>query len=277
MRFQTRLFLMWSVCVLLLWAGTWWPVRHAIEGSFGKLADDGFSATRRDLRSQQAERVRSMRQAAAMLMNIPELRALIAEHNFEVSSENLASLQERLDNLAGIVGVSFVCVLDSRGNVIAQNSGSPWKTLPELKQYLAGSPQGNGMVRTIFQCAGRSTQSAWADAVGMWAWRGRLFQTVGVPLVFNSDADAAPAADGGLIMAVPLTDELASGLAQSHQCEVSFLTPSESSRGAARRACCRAAHMEWLGRPRVRSVARRRLLPLVDRQTRRSLLEGNCR
>ncbi|HET6247285.1 MAG TPA: ATP-binding protein [Tepidisphaeraceae bacterium] len=224
MRFQTRLFMIWGLVVLLLWAGTWWPVRHAIDASFSQLAADEFSATRRDLHAQEAERVRSMRQAAAMLMNIPELRALIAEHNFEVSSENLASLQERLDNLAGIVRVDFVCVLDSRGNVIAQNSGSPWKTLAELNDYLARSPQGNAMVRRVFQGAAGSAKAVSPDAFGKWSYQGRLLQAVGVPLVFNSDADSAPAADGGLIMAAPVTDDIARGLAQSHKCEVSFLS-----------------------------------------------------
>ena len=122
--------------MLLLYGATYFPVLRSIESSFDRVASHAFSETQRDLNTLAVERVRGMRQVADMVMNIPELRALIAEHNFEVSAENLASLQERLDNLAGIVGVNFVCVLDARGSVIAQNHVSPWKTLPDLQSFL---------------------------------------------------------------------------------------------------------------------------------------------
>ena len=188
------------------------------------MAAHGFAAARGDLHRKQAERVREMRQAAAMVMNIPELRALIAEHNFEISSENLESLQERLDNLAVVVGVNFVCVLDARGNVIAQNHKSPWKTVAELNAYLKTSPQGTAMVNTVFRSDWGSARPVAADAFGMWPCQGRLLHVVGVPLVFSSDAGGASAVDGGLLMAAPVTDDLAADLAQSHDCQVTFLT-----------------------------------------------------
>ncbi len=100
--------------------GTLWPVQRIIRARFDKMARDEFADTRQSLESERAERVSRIREAGAMVMNIPELRALIAEHNFELLPENLTSLQERLDNLRDVAEVNFVCVLDAHGDLIAR-------------------------------------------------------------------------------------------------------------------------------------------------------------
>ena len=144
MRLRTKLFLTWGGLVLMLWAGTLWPVQRTIASNFANVASEGFAGTKQSLDAVQAERVKRMRQACWLVMNIPELRALIAEHNYELSADNLSSLEERLDSLTDMIGVSFVCVLDNRGNLIAQNRQSPWPTLKGLQDYFAQSPQAGG-------------------------------------------------------------------------------------------------------------------------------------
>src|ERR1700722_18385606 len=136
MRLRNKLFIVCAAVVLLLWAGAWYPVQRVIQSSSDRMAASEFAGARRTLESLQAQRLDKMRQACSLVMNIPELRALIAESNFEIAPENVASLQERLDSLSKIVGVNFFCVLDQRGALIAQNHESPWSSLPELAGYL---------------------------------------------------------------------------------------------------------------------------------------------
>ncbi len=50
----------------------------------------------------QAERLKQMRQACWLVMNIPQLRALIAEESAELSHSNVESLTERLDGLSEV-------------------------------------------------------------------------------------------------------------------------------------------------------------------------------
>src|SRR6185312_5646944 len=219
MRLRTKLFVVWGGVVLLMLAGTLWPVQHTIRSSFDGITARGFAGTRRSLQSFQAERVGRMRQAGVLLMNIPELRALIAEQNFEISSDNLASLQERLDSLRDLVGASFICVLDGRASLIAQNHGSPWATLSDVAQYVRKSPQSQALIRRLF-AGGNSAQGEY----GLWTFQGKLYQVVSIPLVFGQpSANQSAPPDGALIMAVALTDELAADLGKSHGCEVSFL------------------------------------------------------
>jgi signal transduction histidine kinase/DNA-binding NarL/FixJ family response regulator len=219
MQFRTKLFLTSSSIVLLLWAGAWWPIQRMVSANFDRMANDNFTGTRQSLHSMQVEQIDRMRQAGKMVMNIPELRALIAENNTEVSTENMASLQDRLDNLAGIVESQFICVLDNRGTLIAQNSTSPWKNLAGLKEFLAASKQASPLVRRIF---GRSQDAG--EQYGLWLFDGQLYQVVGLPLLFNEDAGGAGHPDGALIMASPVTTDLATRLGKSHNCEISFLS-----------------------------------------------------
>ena len=74
MRFRTKLFMTSSLVVLLLWAGTLWPIQRLIAANFDRVDNDNFSGTRRSLASLQAEQVNHMRQAGSLVMSIPELR-----------------------------------------------------------------------------------------------------------------------------------------------------------------------------------------------------------
>jgi signal transduction histidine kinase/CheY-like chemotaxis protein/HPt (histidine-containing phosphotransfer) domain-containing protein len=222
MPFRIKLFISSGVVVLLLWAATLWPIQRMIASNFDQMANDNFSGTRRSLASLQVEQVNHMRRAGSLVMNIPELRALIAEHNFEVSADNLASLQERLDNMATIVGSRFICVLDSRATLIAQNSASPWPNVPALRNYISGSPQAAPFVNRLFVSKAAASQDAGAD-YSLWVYQGKMYQVVGLPLLFSSDPTEAAHPDGALIMASPITQELSTNLAASHNCQITFL------------------------------------------------------
>ncbi len=266
MRLRTKLLLSWGLLVVLLWAGTLWPLQHTIAANFAQMSAAEFDGTRRGLAALQTEHVQRMRQACRLIMTIPGLRALIAEQNIEISSENRSSLDERLDSLADTTGVNFVCVLDSAGRLVAQNRQSPWPTLGGLHDYLVDSPQAMALVQRVF----RRQPGESSDAFGIWASNGALFHVVGVPLIFGGGDDAARA-DGALIIATSIDDDLALELGTSHHCDVSFLAGgravasslSPAMRGALRDVPARRTTepFEWnlQGRP-----YRCSLEPLID-------------
>src|ERR1051325_3199379 len=111
MRLRTRLFLTWAAIMPLLWMPAFWSIRHTVQSRLDQMAREAFEATRQGLQGMQKQHVAQMRQAGRLVMSIPELRALIAEQNYELSAENLTSLQERIDSLEELVGASFVSVL----------------------------------------------------------------------------------------------------------------------------------------------------------------------
>src|SRR6267142_5458854 len=169
MRLRTKLFLAWGSLMLVLWAATLWPVQRTIASNFDRVADEGFAGTRRSLDAVQAERLKQMRQACWLVMNIPELRALIAEQSSELSSTNLESLTERLDALSEMIGVNLVGVLDNRGTLIAENHGSPWATVEALSRHLVRSPQASALVKRVFQPGTASPEPTHAySTFGMW-------------------------------------------------------------------------------------------------------------
>ncbi len=188
MRLRTKLLLWWGILVVLLWAGSLWPVQWTIESNFARVASEGFDGTKRSLNALQKEREERMREACRLIMSIPELRALIAEHNFEVRAENTVSLEERLDNLTATIGVNFVCVLDDHRHLIAQNHQSPWRACPASQNYLTQSPQANSLVRNVFAAAGKPADKTAGDAFGLWQYQGRLYQVVGLPPRFLAAA-----------------------------------------------------------------------------------------
>src|SRR5882724_6906142 len=110
MRFRTKLFLSWGTLVLILWAGSVWPVKYTIQSSFEGMVSENFASARQSLQSLATERVNRMRQACWLLMNIPEVRASVSEQGQESTPENLASLNQRLNELTDIVGVNFICI-----------------------------------------------------------------------------------------------------------------------------------------------------------------------
>jgi signal transduction histidine kinase/DNA-binding response OmpR family regulator len=218
MRLRTKFFIVCGGVVLLLWGLTWWPVQRIQRSASDRMAASAFAGATQTLRTVQAQRLGQMKQACALVMNIPELRALIAESNFEIAPENIASLQERLDGLSRIVGVSFVCVLDQRGSLIAQNHGSPWTSLAELKDFLRDSKESDAMLRGLF-----SPSLVRESQEGLWVHRGTIYHVVGMPLVFSAADEQAAQTDGALIMATPITDQFARELGKDHGVEVSFL------------------------------------------------------
>src|SRR5258707_12413133 len=121
MRFRTKIFVGWAALTLALWGGTFFAIRHSVEQSFNRMAEEPFAGINRGLHHLYVERVSSMRQACDLMVNIPELRALIAEQNSELTSENQASLRERLDYISGIVGATFIYAVDKHGVPVAQN------------------------------------------------------------------------------------------------------------------------------------------------------------
>ncbi len=228
------MFLVWGGFATVLLTGASLAVQHTLEANFTNLSSQALFATRQSVHAMQDERVKRMQQASSLVMNNPELRALIAEHTDEFSPDNLASLEERLDSMARMLDAGFVCVLDDRGNAIAQSHGSPWPNVPDLRQYLSKSVEADALIRGLFAPKAKSP-SATADKspgnYGLWVVNGRLMQTVGVPLIFeNEDADssrAVVAPEGALIVGAPITNGQADELASSRGCELTFLTGGE--------------------------------------------------
>ncbi len=224
MRFRTKLFIAWGILVLVLWISTFWPVHRTISSSFSRVASEAFTGTKQSLRGLQAEQISRMRQACILVMNIPELRALIAKSTAELTADNLESLQERLDNLSHVVAVPSIFVLDGHGKLIAQSQHSPWDTLPRLQNYLTRSPQAHALITRLYNTSDDANTAFDQAQYGIWPVGGQLYQVVAVPLTFQSQgAGTHTSAEGALIMATPLTDQLAAELAKRHNCVVSFL------------------------------------------------------
>ncbi len=251
MQFRTKLFLAWALTVLIPLAAIALPLTQALRRSFEHGAEISFAGTNQSLAGVQAARVSQMRQAGVLVMSIPELRALIAESSIELSKSDLLSLQERLDYLAGQMDVSFLCVLDARGGLVAQNHHSPWNSPVDLQRYASQAAQPQALVQKLYaQQTPRSSANACEE--GLWVYNGGIYEVVGIPLVFADAQPGDPPAriDGALIVAVPLTDQTARDLSQRHDCQISFLAEGRtlaSSLPADRRADLEKAyaHANW--------------------------------
>jgi len=167
-----------------------------------------------------------MRQACSLVVNIPDLRALIAEHGSELVPENAADLEERLDYITSVVGVSFTGALNSREAVVCQSQGSPWSTLDAINDFLDSSPEARAFREQLFHPAHDSAPGRPRGLDSDWVYRGRLYHVTGVPLVFQSGAGAA-VPDGALIMGTALTDRAVAELGQGHNCEITFLAQGQ--------------------------------------------------
>ena len=228
MRLKTKLFL-WSVgAMLLLWFGAFSLIQNVVRLRIDQMAQEAFEGTNQSLAEMQKERVERMQQAGRLVMNIPELRALIAEQNYELSEENRASLKERLDHLEGVIGARFVCVLDGRQQVIAQSGGSPWGSLDQINRYRVESPQPAALIRSVFSAPenpGPEGDGAGRAEYGLWPFDGRIYNVVAIPLIFQSADDAKPTqADGALILGEQIDDVAAAQLARDHNGQVTFLS-----------------------------------------------------
>jgi signal transduction histidine kinase/CheY-like chemotaxis protein/HPt (histidine-containing phosphotransfer) domain-containing protein len=228
MRFRTKLFAAWGILVLVLWTSSMLLVRSEVSSGFTQVAHDAFRGTKQSLQGRQADQVTHMRQACGLVMNIPELRALIAESGTELTADNIDSLQERLDSLSQVVGVRSIFVLDKRATLIAQSADSPWQTLPRLRSFLKETPQALALLRSLYGGTRETAVQAnpFRAEYGIWPVGKQLFQVVAVPLTFQGDADGAAQVEGALIMATPLTNVLAAELAKEHNCAVSFVIGS---------------------------------------------------
>lgn len=217
MRFRTKIFLSWALLTVGLLGGTFVAIRRSVEQSFNRMADDTFVGINRGLQHLYMERVSGMRQACQLVANIPELRALIAEHNYELAPENLSSLRERLDNVNSVVGATFVCALNEAAAPVAINQHAPWRLPAELDGFIQQSPAALALIERTFE-------SPSGGHYGLWVYRGQLYQVAAVPLVFQSQADAAAAhPEGALVIGKQLTDADARELGKSYGCEISFL------------------------------------------------------
>jgi putative two-component system response regulator len=218
MRFRTKLFNIWAAMVLLVAAGSYWPMREAIVSGMDRVARQAFYGTKKSLRTLQSQQLLQLSHAGNLIMDIPELRSLIALRSSELDAANVSSLQERLDSFVPLVGVQFICVLNGQGQLVAQNQESPWDSLDDLRQYLSRSDSARAMLRRLYLNRAASTQQ------GLWLRSGTLYQVVGLPLVFQSEHEGQPPdIEGALLLATPLTDGTATDLAESHQSQVSFI------------------------------------------------------
>ncbi|HUB25288.1 MAG TPA: histidine kinase dimerization/phospho-acceptor domain-containing protein, partial [Tepidisphaeraceae bacterium] len=217
MRLRTKLFLIWSAILPLLWVPSFWSVERNVRVRFDQIAQEDFDETKRDFRQMQKERIARMRQSGQLVMSIPELRALIAENGDEIDADNMASLQERLNYLKELVGVSFLSVLNRDGRCIAQSADAPWKTPAEASRFNATAPQPSTLIQQVF--AIRSMRQA--SRYGLWPYKGHLYEVVGVPLIFDSSAGSA-VPDGALLLGAELNDQTVLQLGESHNSQATF-------------------------------------------------------
>jgi two-component system sensor histidine kinase/response regulator len=227
MRLRTHIIITWGGLLILLWAGTFWPVQWLIASNMRSEENARFEQTLRSLRGAESERIERMRQGCRLVMTIPELRALIAEQRYEVSQENLESLTERLDALRELMNASCVCVLDARADVIAQNTGSPWGSLDDLRSFLSDSPQASALVKGVFAAREEGRPAAPGprplEVWGLWTDGHALYHVVGMPLIFDAGEEGGGHAEGALLSATRISDDLATGLSQSQGCQMTFL------------------------------------------------------
>jgi hypothetical protein len=181
------------------------------------MSEETFAGINRGMRHLYLERVNSMQQACDLMVNIPDLRALIAEQNYELSRDNQASLQDRLNDVSGIVGATFVATMDRSGIPIAENKLAPWSSPAELGTFLKRSPSARSLVDRTFEPRSKGQN-------GLWVYQGRLYEVAAVPLVFQSEAEAkSTRPEGALVMGRQLTDAFADELGKSYGCEITFL------------------------------------------------------
>src|SRR3990172_9095868 len=108
MRFRTKLFIAWVGLTLVLGGGAYWAIRRSVKESFDQLDRQTFAGINRGLRHLYLERIAGLQQACELVVNIPDLRALIAEQNLELVRDNQESLCERLNYLNDVVGATFI-------------------------------------------------------------------------------------------------------------------------------------------------------------------------
>lgn len=216
MRFRTKLFVAWVGVMLVLWGGAFWAIHISVKDSFDEVDQETFAGISRGLREQYRDSVESLQDACELVMNIPDLRALIAEQNSEFAASNEESLRERLNYLNKVVGADFVVALKASAAPIAQNDKSPWATIDDLDTFLLDSSPATALLD-------ETLGSRPSGQHGLWSYGGQLYQVAAVPLVFQTDAQSEQFPEGVLLMGERISNALAQELADIHNCEVSFL------------------------------------------------------
>ncbi len=86
------------------------------------------------------------------------------------------------------------------------------------------------MVRRLFSAAAPAKRGDDNRAEhGLWVYGSQIYQVVGLPLTFGADEPGqTPLIDGALIMAVPLSDAIASTLGKSHDCDITFMADGDA-------------------------------------------------
>ncbi|MBV8781335.1 MAG: HAMP domain-containing protein, partial [Phycisphaerae bacterium] len=222
MQLKTKLFLTSAIAIVLLWLAAFFLVQRVVAARIDQMALEAFAGTRQQLAARQKAGIDRMRQAGRLLMNIPELRALIAEQNYEISDENRASLKERLDHLQGVVGASFVAVLDARRNVVAESRQAPWANVDQMQQFCSDAPESSALIRNIFSGTADTGDQACS---GIWPCEQKLYNIVGIPLIFQADDSSNDVrVDGALILGEQIDSSAALELARSHGSEITFFS-----------------------------------------------------
>jgi signal transduction histidine kinase/CheY-like chemotaxis protein/HPt (histidine-containing phosphotransfer) domain-containing protein len=222
LRFRAKLALTSVLGMFILAGCTIWPILGLLRANFDRLTNTNFAEMRQGLASLQAERVARMRQIGNLLVEIPELRTLLGDNNFYSFLDNQTTFQDRLFDLSRIMGVDFLCVAYDRGNAIEQNSFSPWPTLSDLRDYITQTEPARSLMHRLFDTSG-GYKGLEEGEFGLWLYRGQLYQVVGLPLSFSGN-DNNRSVDGVMIMAAPVTAEMAHALTANHNCELTFLT-----------------------------------------------------
>ena len=217
MKLRTRVFLAWGLLALVLWGGIYWVVQATVSTAFDRRAEVSFLRTREALHAIQQERSERMLEASSLLMQIPELRALIAEHSYELQHEAAVSLQERLDYLVEVVDASFGLALNAQGRLIAAGGRAPFGERDQLHEALHQPGPVRGLVERVFDPDNAST-----GAQGLWADHRRLYQVVAVPLTFQAAPGQSAPVEGALIIGRCMTDRLARELGQAQAAQISF-------------------------------------------------------
>jgi signal transduction histidine kinase len=227
MKLHTKLFLTATCAVLVLWLSAFWMIHHVVAVRIEQMAHEAFEGTKQSLAELQNERVGRMQQAGRMIMNIPELRALIAEQNFEITPENVASLKERLDHFEGVVGVSFVALLNGQQQLVAESKHAPWESMEEANGYCTSMVQPVSLIHSVFAPGqtGGADDGAGMARYGLWPLKGRTYHVVAIPLIFDPDGSGkVTEISGALILGQQIDDTAAATLARSHSGQVTFFS-----------------------------------------------------
>ena len=101
---------------------SYFSIRRTVIQSFNQMANEAFAGIDNGLRYSSLDRVNRMRQAAQLVVNIPERGPLIAEQDCRLSAQNASQPErEQLDYINGIVGTTFTAALNANAAAVAES------------------------------------------------------------------------------------------------------------------------------------------------------------